>query len=354
MNTKPLLFSWLLFILAVVIFSSCSSMLFTTIDILRPAKVTFPAEITSVALINNSAIQDPEYGHTIQLLNQQEKRIRINTDSLSIFCLASLAEGMAKKEFFSKVILEPDNINPGSSFHSVSIPRRSEVEDVQGRNRVDGIISLNRILVKDKQGEFYNQEYYTYVSYLEAYYETQWSVHFPSENKIYTFTENDTIYWESEDYSRQRALQGMPDRTNALIDGALIVGEKSVNRFIPWWDKVDRYFFYNQSKLFKQGMDAVYRKDWSTAALLWEEGLGSFKNNVRNGKLAHNLAVIYELKGDITKAKKYSDTALNFFMSSFATKYQHLATVLNYNEELAVRMQESAKVTLQLGEESGL
>ena len=335
---------------AVALLSSCSSMLFTSIDILRPAKVTFPTEVTNVVLINNSVVQSPDYGHTTQELNQRERAVNVPTDSLSIYALASLAEGLVEKEFFSSVSLEPNSINTGTYFSVPTPPEREKIEAAATRNRAEGVISLNRILVNDKQGLVFDQEYNLFVGYLEAIYETQWSIHFPLKNQIYTYTVKDTVYWESESYSRQRAMQGLPDRKSALIDGALITGEKSVNRFIPWWDKVDRYFFTSSRKALKAGMDSVYHKNWKGAIATWEQSLQTASGTMVRAQLSHNLAVVYEITGDIRQAKAYSDQSVEYLLSSFSANYDHLMTIANYNEELEIRLREVDKVNLQLGE----
>lgn len=348
-NPSSLLYRFTLSV-TVALLSSCSSMLFTSIDILRPAKVTFPTDVTNVVLVNNSVAQSPDYGHTIQELNQREQKVSIPTDSLSIFTLAALAEGMVEKEFFSSVSLEPTSINTGNYFNVPAPPEREKVQESATRNRAEGVVSLNRILVNDKQGLVFDQEYNLFIGYLEAIYETHWSIHFPLKNQIYTYTVKDTVYWESESYSRLRAVQGLPDRKNALIDGALIVGEKSVNRFIPWWDKVDRYFFTSSRNALKSGMDSVYHKNWKGAITTWELGLKSTSITKAKAQLSHNLAVAYEIIGDLEQAKAYSDQSLEYFLLGFSANYDHLLTVANYNEELEVRLREVDKVNLQLGE----
>lgn len=351
MNRPTSLLFRLGFFAAAAFLSSCSSMLFTSIDILRPAKVTFPADVTNIVLINNSVAQLPDYGHTTYDLNNREKKISIETDSLSIYCLAALAEGMVEKEFFSKVTLEPNTINKGDHYSTPAPPERELVQQAATRNRAEGIISLNRILVNDKQGLVFDQDQNLFIGYIEAFYETQWSVHFPLKNQIYTYSVKDTVYWESESYSRQRAAQGLPDRKNALIDGALIVGEKSVNRFIPWWDKVDRYFFSSSRKAIKNGMEKIYRKEWTEAIKIWEEGVKATTSNTLKAQLSHNLAVVYEITGDVRKAKSSSDEALEYFMLTYVSQYDHLMIVANYNEQLEQRLREVDKVNLQLGSE---
>lgn len=352
MNRIGFALQWLAGIVMAVVLSSCSGMLFTSIDILRPAKVTFPADATDIVLINNSVKQDPAYGHTTLLLNQQEKNEIVETDSLSVYCLAALTEGIIEKEFFGTVKLEPNSINSSNSFTLPAPPERETINQAATRNLANGIVSLNRILVNDQLGEIYDAEYNIYISYLEAFYETQWSVHFPLANKSYTFTAKDTVFWEAENYSRQKALQGLPDRRNALIDGALIVGEKTVNRLIPWWDRVDRYFFTTYHRLMKKGIEAVYRKDWAAAVKSWEEAYELKSSNTFKAKLSHNIAVVSEIQGDIEKAKRYSDLAFEYLSQSLFLQYDYnnMVTIANYNDELDRRLREISKVNLQLGE----
>lgn len=327
-------------------------MLFTSIDILRPAKVSFPADITNVVLINNAPVQYADIGHTTQMLNQQERKVRFSTDSVSVYCLAALAEGMAGKEFFNRVSLEPNTINQNSLSIKPTLPDRELIVSVAARNAANAVVSLNQIVVASVQGEVYSEETNSFISYIEAIYETHWSTHFTEKNKVHTFSARDTVFWESEAYSRQRAIQGLPDRNDALIDGALITGQRNLNRFIPWWDKVDRYLFNSSSKSMKPGMEAFYRKKWKEAIEAWSGALTLGKNESMNGKLAHNLAIAYEIQGNLQQAKAYSDKAVEYFMSSFLISYDQFMLVVGYNEELEVRLKEVETVSQQLGEQS--
>lgn len=340
-----------LLILTIAVFlSSCTTMLYTSIDILRPAKVSFPSDITKVVLINNAPVQHPDVGHTTTLLNQQERKVRFATDSVSVYCLAALAEGMAGKEFFNRVSLEPNTINQSNLSIKPTLPDREFITSVASRNSANAVISLNQIVVASVQGEVYSEETNSFISYIEAIYETHWSTHFPDKNKVQTFSARDTVFWESEAYSRQRASQGLPDRYNALIDGALITGQRNLNRFIPWWDKVDRYLFNSSSKSIKPGMEAFYRKKWKEATDAWSNALAYGKNESMNGRLAHNLAVAWEIQGNLQQAKSFSDKALEYFMSSFVISYDQFMLVVGYNEELEKRIKEVETVNQQLGE----
>lgn len=119
MKVRNFTFQTLFLLFSGLLLSSCSGMLYTSIDILRPAKVAFPTDVTHVLLVNNTKPQPSEYGHTTDLFNDQEKQIEANTDSLAIFHLASLSENINDKEFFGSIDLEYNSINQYGDFLSL-------------------------------------------------------------------------------------------------------------------------------------------------------------------------------------------------------------------------------------------
>jgi len=87
-----------------VFLSSCTSLLYTSLDVLRPAKIAFAPEATNLLLINNTVTQPPELGHKTQLLNERTKYVLLSSDSLPIFCLAALKQELEAKDFFLPLI----------------------------------------------------------------------------------------------------------------------------------------------------------------------------------------------------------------------------------------------------------
>lgn len=332
------------------VLSSCSGMMFTSIDVLRPAKVVFPTEVTNIVVVNNTLKQPHDFGHTTHLFNAKSKKDTINTDSLALFCIASLAESMLEKEFFNSVQVELNSINKNLLFFSPEIPVFKDVSNLATTYLAEGVVSLNRILVQDDLAEMYNQSNSTFVAYLEARYETRWSIHFPLVNQKYEFTLNDTVYWESESFSRQRAINGLPNRKDALIDGALIAGSRAVNSFIPYWEEVDRYLFTMRRKDFRQAYDSIYRKQWDGAISIFNNSLLSAKSNLTKARIAHNLSVLHEINGDVNTAYDFSNKAMTYIMETAVINYKHLLFINEQNEALQRRKEEVLKVKRQLGE----
>jgi len=338
------------FVLFSIFLNSCTTLLYTNLDVLRPAKVTFSPEIKKVLIVNNTVVQPYDYGHKTQLYNQKPTNLTIATDSLSIFCVGSMTEELIQKEFFTSVELLPNSKNNSTDFFYVKYLNVDTVKALCNRYKTDAIISLDRIKVIDKISEYYVQEENLYIADLNVNYETQWSIHTPNEIKFTATTFKDTVFWESESYQRRKVMNGLPERTNALIDGALYVGQNTVKRMIPYWEKVDRYFFSNQSKYIRQGIDSVYVKNWSSAIKSWETCLNKNMSNITRAMAANNIAVAYEITGNIEKAIVFAKLSIEYFDKSMSSDFLTYIRVKSYLDELQKREKEINLLKKQLGE----
>lgn len=331
-----------------VFVSSCTSMLYTSIDVLRPAKVTFDKDASNLLILNNSVSQPESYGHIIELSGDKKKNVSVNTDSLAIFCLSVLNEEFQKNEFFPVTQLHLSSVNVGNSFLSAKAPTTDTLKFMSQLYNADVVLSLDKIKVNDRVADYYDNEGNYFYALLEANYETTWSVSYPKLNKTQSFTFKDTIYWDAESYQRKRALDALPNRYNALIDGALYVGQNTMKKLVPWWDKEDRYFFNVDKKIVKQGLDSVYVKNWTAAIDIWKQGLT--KSNIpTQAKLLHNIAVAYEISGDMPKAIESINKSLAVYETASVMDYNHYLTIFQYSESLKKRKREIDAINLQLG-----
>lgn len=346
-NHKTIYFS---LVLGIVFFTSCTRLLYTTLDVLRPAKVAFAADANNLLIVNNTVNQPAEYGHKNQLLNESPKNVLIKTDSMSIFCLGALTEDIEGKDFFSSVQLIPNTINKSKEFFSTERLTDETVNKLCLSKHANVILSLDKIKVNDDLIEDYVPENSTYVSALELKFETTWSIHYLNKPNVNSIQFTDTVFWESESYYRKKAMADLPDREDALVDGALNVGHKVVNRFVPYWDKVDRYFFNPNVKLMRQGMDSVYVKNWKSAISLWEQEYNKTKSLWIQAQAANNIAIGYEITGDLDKALDYAIKAYYSIGKMTIVNYDSFARLSDYVNELAQRKNELAIIKKQLGE----
>ncbi|MDP4238032.1 MAG: DUF6340 family protein [Bacteroidota bacterium] len=333
-----------------VFFTSCTSLLYTSLDVLRPANVAFATDANDLLIVNNTVNQPAEYGHRNELINEVPKNVLIKTDSMAIFCLGALTDDLEGKDFFSSVQLNPNTINQENDFFKSSQLNDETVKNLCLANHVNVVLSLDKIKVDDDLIENYLPESSTFLSTLELKFETSWSIHYLNKQEVTSVQYNDTVFWESESYNRKKAISDLPNREDALVDGALTVGHKAVNRFVPYWDKVDRYFFNPRNKIMKQGMDSVYVKNWKAAINLWESELNKTKSNWIQAQAANNIAIGYEITGDLDKALEYATKAYYSVGKMTIVDYQSFVRLSDYLNELTQRKKELDILKKQLGE----
>lgn len=325
-------------------------MRYTTLDVLRPAKVTFAPEVKNVLIVNNAIIQPNDFGHKTELMRERTKNVSVRTDSLSLFALASLTEELRNREFFTRVDLKEKTMNKSTDFFMVKELKHDSVQALCKRYKVDAVISLNRIKVTDRITEYYIESERKYLTELNAVYETQWSIHLPDENKYTSATFNDTVFWDSESYQRKQAYERLPKREDALIDGALYVGQSTAKKLIPNWEKTDRYFFLTENKYMKQAMDSVYVKNWQSAMETWQKITKKGYSNALKAKATYNAGIAAEILGDIDKAIEFTSLALDYFDKSISTDFESFLLVSGHFDELLRRKKEIELVRKQLGE----
>ena len=340
----------LMLVIGTVLFSSCTGLLYTSLDVMRPAKIAFAPDANDLLIVNNTVNQPPEYGHRTELLDGITKNVLMNTDSMSIYCLGALTEDLEGKDFFSSVILNPATKNKSDEFFNPAELTQEEVNNLCRTNHVKALLSLDRMKVNDDLIENYLSESSTYLSTLELKFETSWSIHYLNNPEVTSVQYTDTVFWESESYYRKKALTDLPNRADALVDGALNVGHKVVNRFVPYWDKVDRYFFNPHIKLMKQAMDSVYVKKWKSAISLWETEYDKSNSARIQAQAANNIAIGYEITGDLDKALDFATKAYYSLGKMTIIDYDSFVRISNYIVELKQRKDELIILKKQLGE----
>jgi len=333
-----------------ILLTSCTGLLYTSLDVLRPAKVAFAKTANDLLIVNNTVNQPGEYGHKTELLYEIPKNVLINTDSMSVFCLGAFTEDLEGKDFFSSVQLMPNSVNTGKDFFKLTKLSDDQVNNLCSTNHVDVILSLDRMKVYDDLTENYLTESSTYLSTLDLKYETSWSIHYPDNPEVATVQFTDTVFWESESYYRKKAMSDLPNRNDALVDGALNIGHKTVNRFVPYWDKVDRYLFNSSNRLMKKGMDSFYVKNWKSAINSWEIQYNKTNNTRLQAQAANNISIGYEIVGDLDKALDYATKSFYSFGKMTFVDYDSFLRLSEYMKELIQRKKELEILKIQLGE----
>lgn len=351
MNTKSVYFLAVVFI--AVLMSSCAAnkLMYTSIDVLRPAEVTFAGDVSRLLLVNNTVSQPANYKHsTVRLLDGVKIPVSVNTDSLSLFMLSALSEELLNKEFFYTNDIVLNSINKSSDFEEITPLLNHKLQSLAKECNADVVLSLNHLETIDELNEGYNTLSEEAVLSLDVVYDTWWTIQYPDEEKKSQIIHyQDTVYWELSHYSRKKLFENFPDRYDALIDGALYVGQKMINRLVPYWEEVDRYLFEINNPQMLRGMEEVYQKNWADAIPYWETALNNATKKKQKALIQNNLAVAYEINGELDKALSLITQAIDNYNSTFAEK-KSLDTMLDHKDSLLTRLKQQILIKEQIAE----
>jgi hypothetical protein len=119
-----------------------------------------------------------------------------------------------------------------------------------------------------------------------------------------------TNTWESAAASKAEALAKLITKTNASSNLSEAIGNDYAYRIAPMPIRVSRMYYRKHKKApaIELGARMASVNRWSEAIDAWKEGV-SMADQKRAGYLTYNVAVAYEVIGDLNNALKYAQDA---------------------------------------------
>jgi hypothetical protein len=143
----------------------------------------------------------------------------------------------------------------------------------------------------------------------------------------------------------QDAVNSMLNKTEAINQVSYNAGYAFGKRISPYYYTVQRDFYNKpkKSKYIQQGVRKSEVADWNGAIESWMKVFDSKNKKDRKalGKAAFNIAVAYEVLGDLDKAKEWAAKSYTDYEDEEAD---------NYYKKLQYRIREEAILKTQLGE----
>ena len=147
------------------------------------------------------------------------------------------------------------------------------------------------------------------------------------------FTDRSSAHHENTGHNRYDAKNGLPDKKGVVLGLAHTAVRNYARRFVPTSSIVHRIFYTGGDRRLSAAHDLTRQNNWEGAIHIWESMLTDPKAKLR-GKACYNIAVAYEVLGDLPKAR---DLALRA-TDEFGNKWGR-----GYAAELEVRMKDEAR-----------
>ncbi|WP_228527746.1 DUF6340 family protein [Pararhodonellum marinum] len=151
-----------------------------------------------------------------------------------------------------------------------------------------------------------------------------------------------TNTWSATAESRGQALALLIDKSRATIYVGQMAGASYARRVAPMYLNISRTYYPKSKKnpQIERGARYAQVNQWEEAIATWESGLPSAHPKT-GGRMAYNIALGYEVLGDLQNAKYWADLAYLDYGFKNARAY---------SQQLDRRMGDEERLRYQMGE----
>ena len=353
------------FLLVAHLLFSCSSVKSISIDTYNPAAITFPPEVKTVMIVNNSAQQPDGIGHqygqlTIPLSKLSsaftdmisDSVLYVSSDSTAYYFCKSLGKGIVESPVFYDVRLCEDTLRRDSVFYSSRPFKADDVAALCDDYGVDAIISLDRLIFQTAFYEMGVKDFYD-ESYIKTSVSGELRAFWPGQSEVYTFPFSDSLKWSSDENSSFDypfvKLTADDIRLTMLYLSELMGYNMHVN-FIPFWINDKRWYYNSISSEWRRGTVFAAAEKWPEAASVWEPLLAKTSKWERRAQLSSNLALCNEMTGDFEKAASYAEKSYHLYKEHAGEDSANTKLQSQYMEVLKKRIETDKTLSKQLRE----
>ncbi len=311
------------------------------IQVLEPASDPLTPFADDLVLLNSMVV-------TEKLPGENEKR----DDSLEIefFNLAS-REAIVS---LAGILNESPGFNYLAGSRILEIPFGVEEGTILDRELVislcdslgaDVLVSLDHFI--SDYDHSVNVRHGTYETGWSNYYEGRLDLHISAIWRAYEgetgapvdeYVLNDTMQWVGAAFTRRELDAYLPRNEEALMEAAYFVAINYARRIAPYWMEDERSYFSRGHRRIRLASEYIENHDLDEAATIYGR-LTSHRNSNIVAAALHNLALVYEMKGEYLNALKLA-------RESFSTRMHPVTD--DYLDILEERLEKADKLDRQL------
>lgn len=310
------------------LFTACGSMQNFTFDQLYPADITYPEQVKNVAVVNNMAsIPEPKTGLLTLGLLEGNGKVAAET----------LAGALADSRYFNQVVICDSALRAKDELPSdASTLSQAEVESLATSLGADMIFSVERVLLQTAKREVFYPEFPMPFEVVELRTTPVVKIYLPSRSKpMAVISKTDSLYWDiTPDLSDKRIVN----------DGTMDAITTLMPYLIPHWGEVTRLYYTGGSVEMRDAVVCLRENDWEGARKLWQRLYDKRKKGSAKMKAAFNIALSYEMEGDVDKAIEWLEKAKQLVDAGS----ENGLVIVYYEEALKKKKQDLPKLNLQM------
>ncbi|MDA3894193.1 MAG: DUF6340 family protein [Salinivirgaceae bacterium] len=333
-------YSLVLIVIVSTIISGCYTLGTVEIEVIKPAKIVIPAQVSSLVIVNNSLLYPiGEFKNEIQ-----KGLFKLDTTSTQLL-VAQVNNILNESPRFDTCILMNDIYfrNSGNLLQPIDW---DYVQSICKSHKADALLSLEAFGIVDtiQKYSYYDGFGYTLYKSLELNVNSMWRIYQASERKIVEKRiHRDTLFFDqiSSKNGYQNAIKQQRAINYLANEIALSGAVKIADRIAPYWQPVMRDFYIYESEEMRAAAKFAYSDDWKKAALIWK-GITKNKNARLAAAACHNMALVCEVEGRLDLSQKWLEESIKNY-STYIT--------VQYLKDIKYRISETDKLNKQFGVE---
>jgi hypothetical protein len=334
----------LLFTIIVILAYSCSSTSEMSLSVKKPAPVSIPPNIKTVAIVDRS-----EASAETKTLDAIHKAVSLQTNDLQVAgaqaSLQGLSDELSKNDRFSQVkqIKDLKLYSFGSGIFPTALSWDS-VAKICSETNTDALFSLELFDAESKLAYGANPVNISAGSLsipaiqqnvaMSTNLKTGWRIYDPSTRTILDeYILGSNIQQQGSGINPVAAASGLIGRKEAVKDAANKAGVTYADRILPYWMRVSREYFVGGDDNFKTAQRKAQAGNWDGAAEIWKAETAS-KTVKLAGRACYNMAIIYEINGDLDGAIQWAQKSYEDYRINLALQYLKILQYRKSQEEL--------------------
>jgi hypothetical protein len=292
-----------------------------SINTLRPADINIPNDIQSIVLVDRTAYERNAIGVIEGIITGEG----INEDRDGVMIMFSSLQNSLRVSPRFDVVLASEKLRGQNILGSFPDPLDwRQIDQLTRKYNTDALLAIeifdsnlivtngkrkNTRTVEDKDGNKTEQEYTEF--FAEGVGNTRIGIRFyDAKNRTVIdqdiYTENKT--WEASATSLKEALAQLVNKSQATKFLAQSVGNNYASKIAPMPVRISRSYYAKPKKntYLSKGAREASVNQWESAISTWKMGLTNTSDTKARGRMAYNIAVGYEIIGDLFLAHEWA------------------------------------------------
>ncbi len=340
----------LLFVSMAIWLYSCVATSSTSLQVIKPAEITVSPQIIKLGVVDRS--HPDKKGKTLNVLEGLVSGEGVYQDKYAVTeAISGLVGGLSKSQRFTSFQIQGVELTNNGSAYFSPILDWNLVKELCLKNNVDALVVLeifdtdknmrwtNESRTVTKNGISQNEIWQVVNSTITV--TTGWRIYDPSTETItdeYRFSDSKTN--TGKGLTTSEAENVLVQNSSVISQLARSNGERYALRIAPTPIMVNRSYYTGGDVRMKLARDFIVNKNYDDALKLYEKVFENAEKPKVKARAAHNIAMVYEVKGDIEKAIEWAQKAVD--MGNKSSRY--------YLQTLSQRKVDDAKAKEQLNE----